>query len=137
MGALISRRLEGQVAKTIAASSDFRLMYSDLDQNIHSLSGGNRQKVLLQRWLARQEDARIIIFDEPTQGIDVGVKHEIYELLGKLARERNLGIIFISSELVEVLGISDRVYVFRGGTIAKEFLREDAPTQEQVLAHAF
>jgi ribose transport system ATP-binding protein len=137
LGALISRRLEQQVAETIAVSSDLRLMYSDLNQNIHSLSGGNRQKVLLERWLARQEDARIIIFDEPTQGIDVGVKHEIYELLGRLARERNLGIIFISSELVEVLGISDRIYVFRGGTIAKEFLRGDVPTQEQVLAYAF
>jgi ribose transport system ATP-binding protein len=137
LGVLISRRLERQVAKTIAANSDFRLVYSDLNQSINSLSGGNRQKVLLERWLARQEDARIIIFDEPTQGIDVGVKHEIYEILRKLARERNLGIIFISSELVEVLGISDRIYVFRGGTIAKEFLREDGLTQEQVLAHAF
>lgn len=137
LGALISRRLERQVAKTIAANSDFRLVYSDLNQNIHSLSGGNRQKVLLERWLARQEDARIIIFDEPTQGIDVGVKHEIYEVLRKLAREKDVGIIFISSELVEVLGVSDRIYVFRGGTIAKEFLREDDPTQEQVLAYAF
>ena len=136
-GALISRRLERQAAKAIVANSYLGLVYSNLNQNIHSLSGGNRQKVLLERWLARQEDARIIIFDEPTQGIDVGVKHEIYELLGKLARERNLGIIFISSELVEVLGIADRIYVFREGTIAKEFLREDAPTQEQVLAHAF
>lgn len=137
LGALISRRLESQVAKTIAANSDFRLVYSDLNQSINSLSGGNRQKVLLQRWLARQEDARIFIFDEPTQGIDVGVKHEIYELLVRLARERNLGIIFISSELVEVLGISDRIYVFRRGTIVKEFLREDTPTQEQVLGYAF
>ena len=137
LGALISRRLESQVAKTIAANSDFRLVYSDLNQSINSLSGGNRQKVLLQRWLARQEDARIFIFDEPTQGIDVGVKHEIYELLTRLARERNLGIIFISSELVEVLGISDRICVFRQGTIVKEFLREDTPTQEQVLGYAF
>jgi len=137
MGTLLSRRLEHQVAEKIVENSDLRLVYSKLNQNIHSLSGGNRQKVLLQRWLARQQDARIFIFDEPTQGIDVGVKHEIYELLVRLAQEHNLGIIFISSELVEVLGVSDRIYVFRGGTIVKEFLREDAPTQEQILAHAF
>ena len=137
LGALTSRRVERQVAEQILTNSDLRLLYSQLNQDVHSLSGGNRQKVLLQRWLARQEDARIFIFDEPTQGIDVGVKHEIYELLTRLARERNLGIIFISSELVEVLGISDRICVFRQGTIVKEFLREDTPTQEQILAHAF
>ena len=136
-GGVISHRLENEVAKAILANSDLRLVYSKLNQDIHSLSGGNRQKVLLQRWLARQQDARIFIFDEPTQGIDVGVKHEIYELLVRLAREHNLGVIFISSELVEVLGVSDRVYVFRGGTIVKEFFREDLPTQEQVLAYAF
>ena len=136
-GGLLSSRLEHRVAEEIILNSYLGLVYSDMNQDIRSLSGGNRQKVLLERWLARQEDARIIIFDEPTQGIDIGVKHEIYELLVKLAKDRNLGIVFISSELVEVVGISDRIYVFRNGTIVKEFLREDAPTQEQVLAHAF
>jgi ABC-type sugar transport system ATPase subunit len=101
------------------------------------LSGGNKQKILIARWLARREDARVIILDEPTQGIDVGVKHEVYKLLRSLAEEYGLGVIFISSELLEIIGVADRIYVFKEGTIVKEFLREETPDQEKVLRCAF
>ena len=78
-----------------------------------------------------------MILDEPTQGIDIGVKHEIYELLRRLAEKHQFGVIFISSELAEVIGISNRVCVFKDGTIAKEFRREEIETQEQILKWAF
>ena len=136
-GGLINHRLEAKIAREIADSEDLSLVYTDINQDIDSLSGGNKQKILIARWLARKEDARVIILDEPTQGIDVGVKHEIYKLLRDLAEEYGLGVIFISSELLEVIGISDRIYVFKEGTIVKEFLREESPSQEEVLRWAF
>jgi len=101
------------------------LVHTDIQQEIDSLSGGNKQKILIARWLAKREEASVMILDEPTQGIDIGVKHEIYELLRRLAEKHQLGVIFISSELAEIIGISDRVCVFKDGTIAKEFRRED------------
>jgi ribose transport system ATP-binding protein len=102
-------------------------------QEVRLLSGGNQQKVVLGKWLAG--DARILIFDEPTRGVDVGAKVEIYNLMNKLTAE-GAGIIMISSELPELLGMSDRILVMRGGRITATF---DAPTasQEQILAAAF
>lgn len=136
-GGLINHRVETKMAQKIADSEDLSLVYTDINQDIDSLSGGNKQKILIARWLARKEDARVIILDEPTQGIDVGVKYEIYKLLRYLAEEYGLGVVFISSELLEVIGVSDRIYVFKEGTIVKEFLREEAPDQEEVLRWAF
>ena len=102
-------------------------------QEVRLLSGGNQQKVVLGKWLAG--DARIFIFDEPTRGVDVGAKVEIYHLMNKLTAE-GAGIIMISSELPELLGMSDRILVMRGGRITAAF---DTPTttQEQILAAAF
>ncbi len=97
-----------------------------------SLSGGNQQKVALARWLATQP--KILILDEPTQGVDVGSKSEIHQLIVDLA-ERGLAIVMISSELPEILGMSDRIAVMRGGKIAGIVAREDA-TQENLLALA-
>jgi ribose transport system ATP-binding protein len=97
-----------------------------------NLSGGNQQKVVLAKWLARQAD--ILIFDEPTRGIDVGSKIEIYQLMNELTA-RGTGILMISSELPEVLGMSDRIIVMRDGRITGEFDRQQA-TQENVLAAA-
>lgn len=134
---LIDHRKESRIAKDIADSDDLRLVYSDIHQDVNSLSGGNKQKILIARWLAKREEASVMILDEPTQGIDVGVKHEIYELLRRLAEMHGLGVIFISSELAEVIGISDRLYVFRGGTITKEFRHDEIENQEQVLKWAF
>lgn len=134
---LINHHKESHIAKGIADNGDLRLVYSDIQQDVNSLSGGNKQKILIARWLAKLEEASVMILDEPTQGIDVGVKHEIYELLRRLAEKHGLGVIFISSELAEVIGISDRVYVFRDGTITKEFRHDEIKSQEQVLKWAF
>ena len=134
---LIDHRAEAAAATRIADDEELRLVYTDIQQEIDSLSGGNKQKILIARWLAKREDAAVMILDEPTQGIDIGVKHEIYELLRRLAEKHELGVIFISSELAEVIGISDRVCVFKNGTIVKEFRREEIDNQEQVLKWAF
>ena len=96
---------------------------------VGNLSGGNQQKVALARWLAC--GPRVLILDEPTQGVDVGAKAEIHRLAGDLAA-KGLAIILISSELPEVLGMSDRVAVMRGGTVAGTLTRAEA-TQERVL----
>jgi rhamnose transport system ATP-binding protein len=80
-----------------------------------SLSGGNQQKVSLARWLATQP--KLLILDEPTQGVDVGAKSEIHRIVRRLAKE-GLAVIMISSDLPEVLGMSDRIGVMRGGTLA-------------------
>ena len=82
-----------------------------------NLSGGNQQKVILAKWLSRR--ARVLVFDEPTRGIDVGAKYEIYKLMNELS-DHGIGIIMISSELPEILGMSDRVVVYRGGRIVAD-----------------
>jgi inositol transport system ATP-binding protein len=103
-----------------------------MDQLIKLLSGGNQQKVLVSRWLLTSPD--ILILDEPTRGIDVGAKAEIHRLMCKLAQEGK-AIIMISSELPEILGMSDRVLVLHEGRVAGEFLRKDA-TQEAIMRAA-
>jgi inositol transport system ATP-binding protein len=104
----------------------------NMDQLIKLLSGGNQQKVLVSRWLLTVPD--ILILDEPTRGIDVGAKSEIHRLMCKLAQEGK-AIIMISSELPEILGMSDRVLVMHAGRIGGEFERKDA-TQENIMRAA-
>lgn len=99
---------------------------------VSTLSGGNQQKVALSRWLVTQPS--VLILDEPTQGIDVGAKAEIHELMTELA-EQGVAILMISSELPEVLGMSDRIAVMNGGTIVKIFDRSEA-TQDKILSVA-
>ena len=101
----------------------------DIDVMVGTLSGGNQQKVILGRWL--NAHPKIFILDEPTRGIDIGAKVEIYRLLDRLARE-GVAVIIISSELPEVLGMSDRILVMREGAIAAEFARETA-TREAIM----
>ncbi len=96
------------------------------------LSGGNQQKVILARWLS--EDIKVILLDEPTRGIDVGAKSEIYAIIQQLAA-RGVGVLFVSSELPEVLGLADRILVMRGGGLSGEFTRDEA-TEERVLKAA-
>jgi L-arabinose transport system ATP-binding protein len=103
-----------------------------LDQLIKNLSGGNQQKVMLGRWLSTR--IRVLMLDEPTRGIDVGAKSEIYQIIFRLARE-GAGIVVVSSDLPEVLGLADRVAVMREGAISAVFPRAEA-TPERVLAHA-
>ena len=98
--------------------------------NVSSLSGGNMQKVLLSKWMYSDPD--ILILDEPTRGIDVGAKYEIYCIINDLVAEGK-SVIMISSELPEVLGMSDRIYVLNEGRIVGEFTREEA-SQEKIMA---
>jgi rhamnose transport system ATP-binding protein len=97
-----------------------------------SLSGGNQQKVALARWLAIEPE--VLILDEPTQGVDIGSKSEIHEMMVNLA-EQGLAIVMISSELPEILGMSDRIAVMHGGTMTGILTRAEA-TQEKILAMA-
>jgi rhamnose transport system ATP-binding protein len=101
--------------------------------NAGTLSGGNQQKVALSRWLAT--NPRILILDEPTQGVDVGSKSEIHGLMVDLA-ERGIAVIMISSELPEILGMSDRIAVMRNGAVAAVLSREES-TQNKILSLAF
>jgi ribose transport system ATP-binding protein len=109
--------------------SELRIRTPGLDQKVVYLSGGNQQKVVLSKWLC--SEAEVFIFDEPTRGVDVGAKAEIYQLMNRLTAE-GVAIIMISSELPEVLGMSDRILVMRGGAVACEFPAEEA-TQERIL----
>jgi rhamnose transport system ATP-binding protein len=95
-----------------------------------NLSGGNQQKVLIARWLLTKP--KILILDEPTRGIDVGAKAEIHRLMSELARQ-GIAILMISSELTEIMGMSDRILVMREGRIVAEFARA-AATQEAIAA---
>lgn len=103
-----------------------------IEQKVGNLSGGNQQKVQIAKWMFAQPN--VLILDEPTRGIDVGAKYEIYSLMNKLVDE-GMSIIMISSELPEVLGMSDRLYVMSEGRITGEMLVEDA-TEEKVMAMA-
>lgn len=103
------------------------------EQLAKNLSGGNQQKVVLAKWLQRNCD--IIIIDEPTRGIDVGAKYEIYMLINELASQGK-AIIMISSEMPEILGMSDRILVMRNGEISAEITDVKSATQEQLLEHA-
>jgi ribose transport system ATP-binding protein len=97
-----------------------------------NMSGGNQQKVVLARWLSI--GTRIFILDEPTRGIDVGSKSEIYQIMDGLTKQ-GVGIIMISSELPEVLGMSDRIMVMRQGRIVKELSRAEA-SEEAIMKYA-
>jgi ribose transport system ATP-binding protein len=111
---------------------DLRIRTPGLEQRVVNLSGGNQQKVVLGKWLAADVD--VLLMDEPTRGIDVAAKVEIYELMNRLTEEGK-AILMISSELPEVLGMSDRILVLSRGRLAAEMPAEGA-TQEQVLAAA-
>jgi len=110
-----------------------RIKVSDQEQPAESLSGGNQQKVVLAKWLARHAD--VIIIDEPTRGIDVGAKYEIYQLMNQLVSEGK-AIVMVSSELPEVLGMSDRVIVMHEGRVKGEITDVANAGQEDILAMA-
>ena len=99
------------------------------DQVIGNLSGGNQQKVMIGRWLAT--DPKILILDEPTRGVDVGAKAEIYTIMNELVK-RGMSIIMISSELPEIINMSDRVYVMNDGRVTR-CLDDDSVTQEGIM----
>jgi ribose transport system ATP-binding protein len=103
-----------------------------LRQRVRNLSGGNQQKVIIARWLTLKP--RVLILDEPTRGIDVGAKAEIHALMNQLAQE-GVGVLMISSELPEVLGVSDRILVMHEGRVTGEFRRNEA-TQDDIMRAA-
>ena len=105
----------------------------DIEGLVSSLSGGNRQKVALARWLAT--NPRVLLLDEPTHGIDVGTKAQVHDMMRTLAREERMAILMVSSDLPEVLAVSDRVLVIRRGRLAASIDTQDA-TQENIMAAA-
>lgn len=100
---------------------------------ISNLSGGNQQKVIVSRWLANNPD--VLIMDEPTRGIDVGAKHEIYEIMEDLAKQGK-AIIMVSSEMAELIGMSDRICVMCNGKLTGEITAEEDKTQENIMKYA-
>ncbi|MGB3565053.1 MAG: sugar ABC transporter ATP-binding protein [Thermoanaerobaculia bacterium] len=118
---------EAERAETMVDKLGIRA--ASLDQEAVNLSGGNQQKVVLARWLAAR--CRVLLFDEPTRGIDVGAKAEIYELIGELV-EQGVAVVLISSEMPELLGLADRVAVMHEGTLQGILPRAEA-TQERIL----
>ncbi len=129
-GPFVDRAAE--VAVTDSEIAELRIRTPSSEQIVRNLSGGNQQKVVLAKWLTG--DARVFLFDEPTRGVDVGAKAEIYALMLQLLA-RGAAIVMVSSELPEVLGMSHRILVVRGGRIAAEFARADA-TPDAVIAAA-
>jgi ribose transport system ATP-binding protein len=123
------REEEGVTNEEIA---ELRIRTPNAEQTVRNLSGGNQQKVVLAKWLIG--DAKVFLFDEPTRGIDVGAKAEIYALMLALLA-RGIGIVMVSSELPEVLGMSHRVLVVRDGRVRAEFARGEA-TPDKVIAVA-
>jgi ribose transport system ATP-binding protein len=123
----ISRRQESATADRYVKSLSIRCRSAD--QRAAELSGGNQQKVVIAKWLFR--DCDILIFDEPTRGIDIGAKFEIYQLLTELASQGK-AIIVVSSDLLELLHIADRIAVMSAGKLVKIFPRGEA-TQENLL----
>ena len=130
LGGVIRARQEAEVARR--QIDRFKIKVSSYRQIVDTLSGGNQQKVVIAKWILTNPD--IIILDEPTRGIDVGAKSEIHKIMVALAREGK-AIIMISSELPEVLGMSDRILVMHGGEVTGEYARADF-SQEAVMASA-
>ena len=127
---VVDERAESELAQR--QTDDLRIRTTGIAQLVGQLSGGNQQKVVLGKWLAADVD--VLLMDEPTRGIDVAAKVEIYELMNRLTAEGK-AILMISSELPEVLGMSDRILVLcRGRLVAA--LDAQGATQEQVLAAA-
>jgi ABC-type sugar transport system ATPase subunit len=126
LGFVNARRERTALARYIEA---LRIRLATAEQPVEQLSGGNQQKVLLARWL--QARSRVILFDEPTRGVDVGARYDIYLLINELAAQGK-AVLLISSELPEVLGMADRILVMRAGRVAGEVAAAGA-TQEQVF----
>lgn len=128
---VIDTKKEHEIAET--HRKNMAIKTPTLDQLVKNLSGGNQQKVILGRWLAA--DSELIIFDEPTRGIDIGAKYEIYKLMNDLVEKEGKSILMISSEMEELLGMSDRVVVLAEGAVTGE-LHKDEFSQEAVMTYA-
>lgn len=127
---IVNRKKENDMTQKAVESLKIKLPNAEVDAG--SLSGGNQQKVVVGKWLAR--NSRVVIFDEPTRGIDVAAKVEIYNLMNDL-KQQGIGVMFVSSEMPEVMGISDRIIVMCDGRITGELVTSEA-TQDVILKHA-
>ena len=129
LGVINSRREDDLCTKAV---ENLRIKTPNIEVNSGTLSGGNQQKVVVGKWLAR--DSRVVIFDEPTRGIDIGAKVEIYNLMNEL-KKNGSAVMFISSEMPELMGIADRIMVMCDGRITGELSVEEA-TQEEIMIMA-
>lgn len=120
LGGMINRKKEINTVDHLV--NDLKIKLGNIEDNVSTLSGGNQQKVALSKWLA--SDCKVLIFDEPTRGIDVGAKVEIYKIINQLA-ENGVAIIMISSEMPEIIGMSDRVIIMREGQIMGELSKNE------------
>lgn len=127
---VISNKKEDELCKKAVGNLMIKTPNVEIDSG--NLSGGNQQKVVVGKWLAR--DSRVVIFDEPTRGIDVGAKVEIYNLMNQL-KKQGIAVVFVSSEMPEVMGIADRIIVMCDGRITGEIMAKEA-TQNQILTMA-
>ena len=128
-GLLNGEKMKADITKMINA---MKVKTPSMKSKIANLSGGNQQKVILGRWLLTDPD--ILLLDEPTRGIDVGAKYEIYQLIMDMARAGK-SVIMVSSEMPELLGVCDRILVMSGGRLAGE-VQADATTQEEIMTLA-
>ncbi len=126
----VDRKKEMKIARE--AQENLRIKMSSAEINAESLSGGNQQKVVVGKWLAR--DSRVVIFDEPTRGVDVGAKIELYNIMNEL-KKNGTGVLFVSSELPEIIGISDRIVVMCDGRVTGEMMASEA-TEDKILTLA-
>jgi ribose transport system ATP-binding protein len=127
LGFMDGRREREALARHVEA---LRIRLPHQDEDVRNLSGGNQQKVVLAKWLER--DCEVLFFDEPTRGIDVGARHELYLLMNDLVA-RGKAIVMVSSDLSEVLGLADRILVMRDGRITGELDNRRGATQEDVM----
>ena len=126
------RHKKEEIEKVTGVCEKMRVKTPSLETKIANLSGGNQQKVILAKWLLC--DPEVLILDEPTRGIDVGAKSEIYQLMEEFAEEGK-GILMVSSELPELIGMCDRIYVMKEGKIAGCLKREEF-SQEAIMSMA-
>ncbi len=127
---VISRRRERAAARS--SVEEMRIVARSLEQTVSTLSGGNQQRTVFAKWRAAQP--RLLLLDEPTRGIDVNAKSEIYKMIDEIAA-RGLAVLMVSSELPELIGMSDRIYVMRAGTLVAEITERGAMTQAAILTH--
>ena len=127
MGWIDQRRERSALIRQV---DSLRIRLASTEQKVGTLSGGNQQKVVLAKWL--EHHCEVVLFDEPTRGIDVGGKYEIYQLINALAAQGK-AILLVSSELEEVLGMADRIVVMHEGRITGEITDMSRATQAEIL----
>ena len=127
---VISQRKESEAARKRV--QQLRIVARSVEQTVGTLSGGNQQRTVFAKW--RAAEPQLLLLDEPTRGIDVGAKSQIYKMIDEIAAQ-GLGVLMVSSELPELIGMSDRIYVMRAGTLVAELTEREVMTQAGILAH--